>query len=322
MKKYLIIRFSSIGDVVLTSPILRCLKKQQPTAIIHYATKNAFGNIIKANPYVDKVYTIDKDIDEIVPQLIAEDYDFLIDLHHNLRTFRLKRRLKAPAASFPKLNFQKFLLTQFKTNRMPDVHVVERYFEAVKSIGVFNDAKGLDYFIPKEDEMDLTSLGLTSPFISIAIGAQFATKRLPITQLKTLIAKIELPVVILGGPTDVEVAEELELTFPDLINLTGKISLNQSASILKQSLKVVTHDTGLMHIASAFNVVIISIWGNTVPAFGMYPYMPEHQNQIKIHEVNVKCRPCSKIGYHACPKKHFHCMTLQDLDAIAKDINE
>lgn len=322
MKKYLIIRFSSIGDVVLTSPVIRCLKKEYPDAIIHYITKKAYENIVNTNPAIDKVYTIEKEIDEITDQLKAENYDFIIDLHHNLRTLRLKRRLKAPSTAFPKENLNKLLLTQLKINRMPDVHIVDRYFEAVEPLNVKNDGNGLDFFIPPSDEVDLTSMGISSPFIAIAIGAQFATKRLPLAQLKTLISKINLPVALLGGPSDQDEAAELVKTFPTLIDFTGKINLNQSASILKQASKVVTHDTGLMHIASAFQVPIISIWGNTVPAFGMYPYIPKKNVLIRIHEVELKCRPCSKIGYQACPKKHFHCMTLQNIDAIAKDVNE
>ena len=322
MKKYLIIRFSSIGDVVLTSPIIRCLKKEHPNAIIHYATKKAFENIVNTNPAIDKVYAIEKEIDEITDQLKAENYDFIIDLHHNLRTFRLKRHLKISSSSFPKENLNKFLLTQLKINRMPDVHIVDRYFKAVEPLNVKNDGNGLDFFIPPSDEVDLASMGITSPFIAIAIGAQFATKRLPLAQLKTLISKINSPILLLGGPSDQDEAAELVKTYPKLIDFIGKINLNQSASILKQSSKVVTHDTGLMHIASAFQVPIISIWGNTVPSFGMYPYMPKNKGMIKIHEVELKCRPCSKIGYQACPKKHFHCMTLQDIDAIAKDVNE
>ncbi len=308
--------------MVLTSPIIRCLKKEYPDAIIHYATKKAYENIVTTNPAIDKVYTIEKEIDEITEQLKAENYDFIIDLHHNLRTMRLKRRLKVPSAAFPKENLNKLLLTQLKINRMPDVHIVDRYFKAVEPLNVKNDGEGLDFFIPPSDEVDLPSMGISGPFIAIAIGAQFATKRLPVAQLKSLISKINLPTLLLGGPSDQDEAAELVNTFPQLVDFTGKINLNQSASILKQASKVVTHDTGLMHIASAFQVPIVSIWGNTVPAFGMYPYMPKNQSLIKIHEVELKCRPCSKIGYQACPKKHFHCMTLQDIDAIAKDVNE
>lgn len=322
MKKYLIIRFSSIGDVVLTSPIIRSIKMQLPDAVLHYATKKAFGGIIEANPHVDKVYTIEKEIDEITDQLVAENYDFVIDLHHNLRTYRLKRQLKVPSAAFPKLNLKKFLLTQFKINQMPPVHVVDRYFEAIESLGIKNDGKGIDFYIPEKDIVNLSAFGIQPPYIAMAIGAQFATKRMPLDQLGRLISQINLPIVILGGPTDVQVAEELVNRFPHLINCCGKLNLNQSASVLKQSLKVVTHDTGLMHIASAFKLPIISIWGNTVPAFGMYPYLPEDNSLVKIHEVDLKCRPCSKIGYNNCPKKHFNCMMQQDIRAIAADINE
>jgi len=307
--------------VVLTSPIIRCLKQQVPNVELHFATKKAFGGIIEANPNIDKVFTIEKDIDEIVPQLIAENYDFLIDLHHNLRTYRLKRQLKVASAAFPKLNFEKFLLTQFKINRMPVIHVVDRYFDAVKTLGVVNDKIGLDYFIPTHDQIDLGTVGINQPFIAVAIGAQFATKRLTKEQLIDLVEKIDLQVVLLGGLSDNEVGEAIQEAHPTVINLCGKLNLNQSASVVSQAKKIVTHDTGLMHIASAFKLPIISIWGNTVPAFGMYPYLPENQTLVKINEVKISCRPCSKIGYNQCPKKHFNCMKMQDLSAIAAQIN-
>lgn len=322
MPKYLVIRFSSIGDIVLTSPVIRCLKKQKPDAEIHFVTKSAFKVLLENNPYIEKVITFQKEIDEIVDVLKKENYDFIIDLHHNLRSTRLKRKLKKSSATFPKLNYKKFLLTTFKINRLPDVHVVDRYFKAVESLGIKNDELGLDYFIPEQDEVHISDFGIPENFIAFSIGAQFNTKKLPNKKIIELIQKINLPVVLLGGETDFDNAEEICKSNSSIINLCGRVNLNQAASVLKHATKVVTHDTGLMHIASSFNKPIISIWGNTVPAFGMYPYFPQNKSGFSIHEVaKLKCRPCSKIGYQKCPKKHFDCMMKQDLDLIANDVN-
>ena len=158
-------------------------------------------------------------------------------------------------------------------------------------------------------------------FIAFAIGAQFATKILPTDKIIELINKIDVPCVLLGGPTDAERAEEIcEKTFgKQLINLVGQISLLESAGVLQKAVLVITHDTGLMHFASAFKVPTVSIWGNTVPELGMYPYM--NSDQYSIHQVvELSCRPCSKIGFERCPKGHFSCMNKQDLSAIAMDI--
>lgn len=320
MKKILIIRFSSIGDIVLTSPVVRCVKDQL-NAEVHYVTKRQFAAVVESNPQIDKVWTIEKEITEIVSELKLEAFDFVVDLHNNLRSTRLKSALKRPSAAFPKLNSKKWLLTNFKWDLLPAVHVVDRYFEAVKKLGVVNDQKGLDYFIPTKDEVDFAAHSIPEKFIAFSIGAKFATKRLHNEKIIEIISNISMPVIILGGKEDEENAAIIHKNCPSSINLVGKFNLNQSAFILKKSQKVVSFDTGLMHIASAFKKPIISIWGNTVPALGMYPYLPKNSNLSQIFEVQLACRPCSKIGFQSCPKKHFKCMNNQDAQAISAAIN-
>ena len=321
MKKYLIIRFSSIGDIVLTTPIIRCLKEQN-RAQIHFITKKSYANILENNPHVDKVYSIESEVTEVSDQLKAEQYDYVVDLHNNLRSVRLKRILKRPSSAFPKLNRQKFLLTNFKWNLMPDVHVVDRYFEAVKKLRVKPDGKGLDYFIPESANVNVAEHNIIEPFIVFAIGAKFATKKLPNEKIIEILQKIEHTVVLIGGPEDVENANIIREAGDHVYSLVGLLDLDQSASVTQQAELVITHDTGMMHIAAALNKKIVSIWGNTVPELGMYPYMPQSPNNFSIHQVEVKCRPCSKIGYNQCPKKHFKCMKLQDIEAICSVIED
>lgn len=322
--KILIVRFSSIGDVVLTTPVVRCLKQQLNGVTIHYITKKAFLPVLVNNPYIDRLITIEKSVAEVLVELKAEAYDYVIDLHHNVRTLRLKQRLKTRSFAFPKENIRKFLLTQFKFDRMPKVHVVDRYFEAVKSLGVINDGKGCDVILAATDTISLTDFHLTEKgFIAVAMGAQFATKQLPVDLLVRCLKGITQPIVLLGGAMDSERAAAVIKSIPagNIIDLTGKLSLLQSSDVVAKASILLTGDTGLMHIASAMNTPTISVWGNTVPAFGMYPYFPSDHSQFSIHEVaQLSCRPCSKIGYQSCPKKHFKCMQLQDVDAIRKDI--
>src|SRR6187402_803655 len=148
--KFLIIRFSSIGDIVLTTPVIRCLKQQVPGAEVHFLTKENYRGIISSNPYVDKVQLLGSSWDLMIHQLQQEDYDYIIDLHHNLRTLRIKKALKrGQHFSFNKLNIQKWLLTAFKINRLPAVHIVDRYLYTLKNFNVVNDGKGLDYFFPE-----------------------------------------------------------------------------------------------------------------------------------------------------------------------------
>lgn len=321
MKKFLIVRFSSIGDIVLTTPVVRCLRQEFPDAEIHYITKSAYKILLVNNPYIDKIYTIDREITEVLPELRQEKYDFIIDLHRNLRTYRLKLALHTKSYQFPKVNLKKWLLTSFKINKLPSEHIVDRYFKCINELGVKNDQKGLDYFIPKQDEINIKSYHIPNEYLVFAIGAKFATKRLPTEKIIEIISQLPQTVVLLGGKEDIDRAREISDACSNAIKLCGDLNLNQSASVVKQSQKVITHDTGLMHIAAAFNKPIISIWGNTVPAFGMYPYMPQTPNNYSIHEVkDLSCRPCSKIGYQTCPKKHFNCMNQQNIKEIVEKI--
>lgn len=322
--KVLVIRFSSIGDIVLTSPVIRCLKQSRLQSgegkiEIHYLVKEIFSPVLASNPHISKIHTIVDKVSEVMPALKKEQFDYVIDLHNNIRSAIVKKGLSAKGEkrlSFTvnKINFQKWILVNFKINRLPNVHIVNRYMETVKDIGIKNDNKGLDYFIPKEDEIDLLRLPPShqNGYICFAIGGKHATKRLPLDKIISICKKIGKPIVLLGSDEDKEKAITIEESVGDIIyNSCGKYNINQSASLIRQAEKVITHDTGLMHIAAAFKKDIVSIWGNTIPEFGMYPYMPQDKEKSKIIEVKgLSCRPCSKIGYNKCPKGHFKCMNL------------
>lgn len=322
--KVLVVRFSSIGDVVLTTPVVRAIKSQL-NCELHFITKKGFKGILENNPNIDKIYTIEKSINEVVSELKSENYDYLIDLHKNVRTFALKRILGSKSYSFPKLNLEKWLLVNFKRTSMPNKHVVDRYFETVKPLGVVNDHLPCDFFIHKQDQVNISEVFDLAPksFVTIAIGAQFATKRMPFTKLEAIIQEIQKPIILVGGPTDKELALRLVERFAgkELYSACGNFNLSQSASIVQQSAVLLTNDTGMMHIASCFEIPTVSVWGNTVPELGMYPYFPKGKENYSIHEVKgLKCRPCSKIGFKECPKKHFNCMLLQDETTIAQDV--
>lgn len=324
MPKILVLRFSSIGDIVLTSPIIRCLRNQVSGVEIHYLTKQSFTSILNTNSCIDKVFGFQKKLAEVIPELKKENYDFVIDLHNNIRSKQVTWALKKPHKSFPKLNLKKWMLVNFKINKMPALHIVDRYFKAASHFKIKNDNKGLDFFIPEKDEVHLLAQhdNLKQKYVAVVVGAQHFTKRLPNHKIIELCKKIPFPIVIIGGKEDVEnasiIAKELK---SNVINATGKYNLFQSASIIKQAEVVITNDTGMMHIAAAFRKKIISVWGNTVPEFGMYPYMPGNEENYKIAEIkNLSCRPCSKIGKTSCPKEHFKCMNEIDVDVISKQV--
>lgn len=320
--KILVIRFSSIGDIVLTSPVVRCLKMQLPDAEIHFATKKSYSALLSNSPYIDKVHSLEDSLPALISALKQENFDYVIDLHHNLRTLRVKRAMGVKSFSFDKLNLEKWLMVNFKYNRLPDVHIVARYMQTVNDLGITYDGAGMNFFIDHSKVDTQVTSSLPGSFFSFAIGGQHFTKRLPSEKIALLCEKLAPhPIVLLGDDKDAVTATPIAEKYPHLINLCGKINLFTSAQVVLQSKALITHDTGLMHIGAALDKPIASIWGNTIPGFGMYPFYADHaanRNRSGIFEVNdLSCRPCSKIGYDHCPKKHFRCMRDQDTDAIA-----
>lgn len=319
MSKVLIIRFSSIGDIVLTSPVVRCIKEQVDNAEIHYLTKDRFRKIVENDPHITRIYSFKDHINEVVPSLLEEHYDHVIDLHNNLRSAFVKMKLQGKKSSFRKLNLEKWLMVNLKWNRLPSSHIVERYLDAAACLGIRNDGKGLEYH-PASDELPDILKG-QHRFICLAIGANHATKRMPTEMLAELVKKIGKPVIIIGGNSEAQDGKILEKACDNAVSLCGKLSLDESAACIRSASLVITHDTGMMHIAAAYNKHVISIWGNTIPGFGMYPYMPETPERSHIFEVEgLNCRPCSKIGFDKCPKGHFRCMRDQDTDAMLRKV--
>jgi ADP-heptose:LPS heptosyltransferase len=326
LKKFLFIRFSSIGDIVLTTPLVRCLKNQLPDSEIHYLTKKQFVPVLESNPYIERIVPINHKTGEVINDLIKENYDHIIDLHKNLRSHEVILQLRKPSSSFHKINLKKWLIVNLRINRLPSLHIVDRYFGALAKLGVANDLEGLDYFIPKKDEVEMDSLPEThrKGYIGWVIGGKHLTKIYPEERIIEVCRKSEKPIILLGGAEDAGMGERIQhLTGELVFSACGKYNINQSASLVKHAEKIITNDTGMMHIAAAFKKEIISLWGNTIPEFGMSPYMPGNEHNSYILEVKgLKCRPCSKLGFPRCPKRHFNCMNKLDVNHLTSLIGK
>ncbi|WP_321370358.1 glycosyltransferase family 9 protein [uncultured Draconibacterium sp.] len=322
--KFLVIRFSSIGDIVLTTPVVRGLKQQVDNAEVHFVTKKKFACLVSSNPYIDKVHLLEDNIGTLIHELEKEDYDYIIDLHNNFRSNKIKRRLKMQSFAVNKINWEKFLMIRFKMNRLPNVHIVDRYLETVSVFDVKNDRLGLDYFIDESaafQQGDLPEI-FRNGYVAFVIAGTYFTKKLPVHKVSQICQQIPYPVILLGGKNEFDEGEQvLSQSKGNVLNFAGKISLNQSASLVRDSRVVLANDTGLMHIAAAFKKEIFSFWGNTIPEFGMTPYKSNELSVIM--QVNdLKCRPCSKLGHHKCPKKHFKCMEDIDVQKAIDWINK
>ena len=312
--KFLVIRFSSIGDIVLTTPVVRGLKQQVKDAEIHFVTKQKHAGLVTSSPYIDKAFFLEESIGDLISELEKEKYDYVIDLHQNIRSNRIKRSLKCPSFSFNKLNWQKWMMVQFKIDKLPDQHIVDRYLETVNSFNVKDDGLGLDFFIPEKEAFRKEDLPVSFQrgYVAFVIAGTYFTKKLPIEKVSEICQKIPYPVILLGGKEEHEQGERvLSQSKGNVLNYSGKITLNQSASLVRDARVVLSNDTGLMHIAAAFQKKILSFWGNTIPEFGMVPYCADEVSE-RMEVADIKCRPCSKLGHQKCPKKHFRCM--MDLD--------
>jgi ADP-heptose:LPS heptosyltransferase len=324
--KLLVIRFSSIGDIVLTTPVLRCLKKKFPDAELHFLTKSAFRSLIGENPHVDKFHYYAGDLGAVIRDLRAEEFDAIIDLHKNIRSLIVRFRLGMKALSYDKQTFRKILLTHLHIDRMKPRHVAEMYLEAVRPLGVEDDGEGLEHFMPQGIALPdgLIPSAIQKRYIALCIGASYATKKLPAERLAELCGSLHDPVVLVGGREDEAAGEIIAAAHPGrVINACGKCNLHQSAIIVREAALVISHDTGMQHIACAFRKPVLALWGGTSPQlrFGPYYGQAHPKMHMDFQAPGLKCRPCSAVGKKKCPKGHFDCMMKLDLSAVAVAAN-
>ncbi|OAQ42409.1 glycosyl transferase [Pedobacter psychrophilus] len=303
-----------MGDIIYTSPIIRCLKQQLPNAEIHYLTKSNFKFLLDYNPYITQLHLLKPKLRDTIKELKAERFDYVIDLHNSLRSTLVKIQLGIKSSTYKKERFKKWLALKARINLIKPDHLVDRYLKAVEFLGVINDGKPINYFLPENTPSlpEIIPDYYAKPYIAFIIGATHFTKRMPNEKVISLCKRIELPVILLGGEDVKTNAAVISEALPNkIINLVGQISLNESVTVVKNAAQVIGFDTGLTHISEAFNKKLTTIWGSTIPELlGVQPYQV-----MKHYEagVTLSCRPCSKFGLSACPKGHFKCM---------KDINE
>lgn len=319
--KILVIRFSSMGDIIYTTPVVRCLKTQLPAAEVHFLTKPAFTYIYDNNPYVDKLLLLKSTLSETVADIKAEGYDYIIDLHNNLRTAIIKVRTGIKSSSFNKQTIRKWLSLKLNLKLVAPTHLVDRYMATVAFLGVKNDNGPINYYLKADHNLaSLLPESHQKTYVAFIIGAAHFTKRMPNYKIVAICNDINYPIVLLGG-SDVKVnGDEVKAALGDKIyNACGVTTLDESVYIVSQAKSVLGFDTGLTHIAEAFDRPIVSIWGGTAPELlGVQPYKVK---DVLISEIDLYCRPCSKFGLAKCPKGHFKCMNNMPEEPITSFVN-
>ena len=321
IKKILVIRLSSIGDIVLTTPLLRSLQTAWPEVRIDYCTKAPFVSLLVENPRLSGIYTL-----EAPP---SGHYDLVVDLQNNFRSNAIVRSLhKQRLVHYRKVNWKKWLLVHYKINLYGTYRsVADRYRDAVKEFGISGDTLGCELY-PSSSERAFASTYFDKgqKTLALCFGAKHFTKRYPprsfAALLTLLLRETPVQILLLGGKEDApqasEIMEALPPAFqPMVLNLAGSCSLMQTAAILERSDAVLCNDTGLMHIASAFGKKLFILFGSSSASFG---FLPCHASYDLFQVEGLGCRPCSHIGRDRCPKGHFRCMNDLSQSVIARKI--
>ncbi|RWY57062.1 glycosyltransferase family 9 protein [Mucilaginibacter gilvus] len=318
--KILVIRFSSMGDVIYTTPVVRCLKKQVPNAEVHFLTKPAFQYIYNNNPYLDKLLLLKPTLAETIADIKAEKYDCIIDLHNNLRTAIIKLRAGIKSSTYKKYTARKWLSLKLNLKLVPSTHLVDRYLKTIEFLGVTNDGKTIDYYVGQYELNKLLPSSHQNGFVAFIIGATHFTKRLPNYKIINICKDLKLPVVLLGGKDVKANGDEITAALGEkAYNACGVTSLDESVFLVSKAQSIIGFDTGLTHIAEAFNRPIVSVWGGTVPyLLGVQPYMVK---DILVAGIDLSCRPCSKFGLEKCPLGHFKCMNDMPEEPITSFVN-
>lgn len=327
-EKILIIRLSSIGDILLSSPLIRCLRNKFPNSQIDFLVRNDYADLVKYNPHISKVIEFDtrggfNSLKKLTHQLKQENYNVVLDIHNSLRSRYIRCFSKPQSVHIvDKRTPARFCLVKFKLNLYKkDVPVAERYLETAKELGVENDKKGLEVFIQDNQQNKIAEklLQLRSSDIKMIAGvapsAKHNTKKWQagkyVELLSRLVSEQDALILAFGGIEDKKEIDDIVNKVNQIsnkqaaLNFAGELSLLENAAALDYCNVVITNDTGLMHLAAARKKKVVALFGPTVREFGFFPYGTEN---IVIENKTVRCRPCSHIGSKACPKKHFKCM--------------
>jgi ADP-heptose:LPS heptosyltransferase len=307
LRSCLIIRISAIGDVVLSSAMYRCIKAVYPDIRLSVVCGTQVAPLLENHPLIDELLVYDKRKGIITGEL-QTSYDHICDLQHNRHSARILSKVRGPLASLDKQNLRKWLMVNGKWKVANCRHRLSAYFSCAPP-GVQYDGKGLDLIPPPEDWV--VPVRIENEYSVLIPGAAHGTKAIPYEVAVDLLRKIKGRVVVLGGPAETDIGEKLEAAFPgQCISLCGKLNVRDSAWMIARAEKVIGGDTGLSHIAAAYDRNLDLIWGSTVPGFGMGPVFSDTSKAVfrEFQVPDLGCRPCSKLGYSACPNGHFRCM--------------
>jgi len=325
--RVLLVRFSSIGDILLTTPLVRALRRRHPDAELIYVTKRAMVPLVADNPHLTQVIALEPEepIAQLARRLRALQPSHGLDLHGSLRSAALRLLVRCRWSGYAKRKLARTALVAAKLDlyrgRVP---VAERYFEAARRLDVHpaDAADAPQFFIGAAARERagrwLAERGLeleegSAPLAALAPGAAHATKRWPIAHWQALAERLRAAgyrLVVLGGPEDRGAARQLG---PLAESAAGEFTLQETGACLARAKVLVSGDTGVMHMATGVGTPVVALFGPTVQAFGFFPY----RARATVLEQNLSCRPCSTMGTARCPLGHHRCLVDLLPDQVA-----
>ncbi|MBK8944204.1 MAG: glycosyltransferase family 9 protein [Ignavibacteriae bacterium] len=317
INKILIIRLSSLGDILLTSPLIRSLNNQFPNLKIDFLLREEYKDAVIFNPNLNSVISLNRKDNSLtvisrefltaksknkVVNLSSQNYDLVIDLQNNLRSRKLSKGISKEILRFKKPSIEKFLLVKFKWNLFKEIIPIPvRYANTIPNFNL--DEKGLEIFIGKSEQIKIDE-----NIIGFCPGSRHKTKMWKeeyFVELGNMFSNFEKTILLFGGKDDKEICEKISNKIPNSVNLSNDDELLKTAEVMKKCKVVICNDSGLMHLALAVNIPVIAIFGSTVKEFGFAPYKGK---SLVLENNSLSCRPCSHIGLAECPQKHFKCM--------------
>ncbi len=313
--KILVIRLSSLGDILLVTPVVRALKNKNPGISIDFLLREEYSDALKLNNNLDNLYFYKRDgrfKAGLLESLKMNKYDFVFDLQNNYRSREICSALKVKTFRFFKHSLDKFLLVNFKINRLKNTKQIPfRYAGTIGELAL--DERGIDLYTDKFPDKIISG---KNNLIGFCPGARHFTKRWPadyFVKLGNLLTQYGFTVLLFGGKSDRQLCSEISGQITTSYDLSNNNDLLQTVADMKSCKIIVGNDSGLIHAASSTNAKIIVIFGSTVREFGFAPFNCDH---LILENNLLTCRPCSHIGKEICPKKHFNCMKTIEPETV------
>ncbi len=305
-----------MGDVIMTTPIIRCLKQQLPQVELHYLTTTQYAEILVDNPHIDQLHCYTSTTIEMLKKY---HFDIIIDLHNGRKSRGITKFFKVRVIKTDKKPIGKWLYLLAGINKLNAHHVIDRHFDSISHLGITDDGHGMDLYSNSSPTINNSEFK-----ILINLGGSTITKRIPFSLAEGIITSSfsqNIRFTLTGGA---DVTGSINHKYHNTINLINKLTIPELLSTVQSSDIVITGDTAVMHIAAAFQKPIIAVWGSTNQEFGFSPYYGHLQEDKSIHieHSELKCRPCSKYGVSTCPKRHMKCLNDITVPMITSALNE